>query len=56
MSQPVTGKTHLGHRLEMSPNGDIYLCEREGDAAKILSISRYWIGSGGYMLPRLDGW
>jgi len=25
-------------------------------AAKILSIARYWIGSGGNTLPRLDGW
>ena len=28
----------------------------EGDAAKILSIARYWIGSGGNTLPRLEGW
>ncbi len=28
----------------------------EGDAAKILSISRYWIGSGGNTLPRLESW
>lgn len=28
----------------------------EGEAAKILSIARYWIGSGGNTLPRLEGW
>ena len=28
----------------------------EGDAAKILSIARYWIGSAGNTLPRLEGW
>lgn len=28
----------------------------EGDAAKMLSIARYWIGSGGNTLPRLEGW
>ncbi len=28
----------------------------EGDAAKILSIARYWIGSGGNTLPRLESW
>jgi len=47
MPKPVTGKTHVGQRREMRPNGD---------AAKILSIVRYWIGSGGNTLPRLEGW
>jgi hypothetical protein len=28
----------------------------EGDAAKILSIVRYWIGTGGNTLPRLESW
>lgn len=28
----------------------------EGDAAKILSIARYWIGSGGNTLPRIESW
>ncbi len=28
----------------------------EGDAAKILSIARYWNGSGGNTLPRLESW
>ena len=28
----------------------------EGDATKILSIARYWIGSGGNTLPRLESW
>nr|WP_319395828.1 hypothetical protein [uncultured Desulfobacter sp.] len=27
-----------------------------GDAEKILSITRYWIGSGGNTLPRLENW
>jgi len=28
----------------------------EGDAKKMLSIARYWIGSGGNTLPRLESW
>ncbi len=28
----------------------------EGDAAKILSIARYWIGTDGNTLPRLESW
>ena len=28
----------------------------EVDAAKMLSIARYWIGSGGNTLPRLESW
>ena len=28
----------------------------EGDAAKVLSIARYWIGSSGNTLPRLESW
>lgn len=28
----------------------------EGDAAKILSVARYWIGTGGNTLPRLESW
>ena len=28
----------------------------EGDAAKILSIARYWIGTSGNTLPRLESW
>jgi len=28
----------------------------EGDATKILSIARYWIGSSGNTLPRLESW
>jgi len=27
-----------------------------GDAAKILSIARYWLGADGNTLPRLEGW
>ncbi len=35
---------------------DIRISFSEGDAAKILSIARYWIGSGGNTLPRLESW
>ncbi len=35
---------------------DILSSFSEGDAAKLLSIARYWIGSGGNTLPRLESW
>ena len=35
---------------------DVHASFSEGDAAKILSIARYWIGSGGNTLPRLESW
>ena len=35
---------------------DVRFSFSEGDAAKILSIARYWNGSGGNPLPRLEGW
>lgn len=35
---------------------DVYASFSEGDAAKMLSIARYWIGSGGNTLPRLESW
>ncbi len=35
---------------------DIVSSFSEGDAAKLLSIARYWIGSGGNTLPRLESW
>ncbi len=35
---------------------DVLSSFSKGDAAKILSIARYWIGSGGNTLPRLEGW
>ena len=35
---------------------DVRVSFSEGDAAKILSIARYWIGSGGNTLPRLESW
>ena len=35
---------------------DVRISFSEGDAAKILSIARYWIGSGGNTLPRLESW
>lgn len=28
----------------------------KGDAAKILSVARYWVGTGGNTLPRLESW
>ncbi len=131
MPKPITGKTHVGERREMRPNGDIYVYERitaydektrksytvsqkikgkiksgtqqmvptrpkkrkgesrvasaermhtgltdilawvgrtsgidedvmssfsVGDAGKILSIARYWIGTDGNTLPRLESW
>jgi len=35
---------------------DVFSSFGKGDAAKILSIARYWIGSGGNTLPRLESW
>ena len=35
---------------------DVLFSFSEGDAAKILSIARYWIGTGGNTLPRLESW
>jgi len=35
---------------------DILASFSQGDAEKILSIARYWIGSGGNTLPRLESW
>ncbi len=37
-------------------DNDVCASFSEGDAAKILSIARYWIGSGGNTLPRLESW
>ena len=37
-------------------DGDIASSLSEGDAAKTLSIARYWIGTGGNTLPRLESW
>lgn len=37
-------------------DNDVRTAFSEGDAAKILSIARYWIGSGGNTLPRLECW
>ena len=131
MPKLITGKTHVGERREIRPNGDLYIYERvtaynektqktytvsqtlkgkiksgmqemtptrpkkhkgeggvigavrrhtgltdilewvgkasgidddvlssfsEGHATKILSIVRYWIGTGGNTLPRLESW
>ena len=35
---------------------DVLFSFSEGDAAKILSIARYWIATGGNTLPRLESW
>lgn len=35
---------------------DVRASFSEGDAEKMLSIARYWIGSGGNTLPRLESW
>ena len=37
-------------------DADVRASFSEGDAAKMLSIARYWIGSGGNTLPRLESW
>jgi DDE family transposase len=37
-------------------DNDVQFSFCEGDAAKILSIARYWIGTGGNTLPRLESW
>ena len=35
---------------------DVLASFSQGDAEKILTIARYWIGSGGNTLPRLESW
>ncbi len=35
---------------------DVLSSLSDGDAAKTLSIARYWIGTGGNTLPRLESW
>jgi transposase len=37
-------------------DNDVLSSFSEGDAAKIISIARYWIGTGGNTLPRLESW
>ena len=37
-------------------DADLLSSFSEGDATKILSIARYWIGSSGNTLPRLESW
>jgi len=39
-----------------SIDADVLSSFAEGDAAKILSIVRYWIGTSGNTLPRLESW
>lgn len=35
---------------------DVSFAFHEGDAAKILSVARYWVGTDGNTLPRLESW
>jgi len=37
-------------------DNDVHSSLSEGDADKILSIARYWIGTNGNTLPRLQNW
>lgn len=37
-------------------DADVRASFSEGDAKKLLSIARYWIGSGGNTLPRIESW
>ena len=37
-------------------DADVEFSFSTGDAAKTLSIARYWIGTGGNTLPRLESW
>jgi transposase len=37
-------------------DNDVRASFSQGDAEKMLSIARYWIGSGGNTLPRLESW
>lgn len=37
-------------------DSDVRTSFGEGNADKLLSIARYWIGSGGNTLPRLESW
>ena len=37
-------------------DNDVQFSFAKGDAAKILSVARYWIGTSGNTLPRLESW
>jgi len=37
-------------------DNDVYSSFHVGDAAKILSIARYWVGTDGNTLPRIESW
>jgi len=52
------GLTHILEWIgrESHIDQDIRNCFCEGDAEKILSIARYWLGTDGNTLPRLEGW
>ena len=41
---------------ESGIDDDVRASFSAGDADKLLSITRYWIGSGGNTLPRLESW
>ena len=63
MSLNIAERTHTGLTdiLEWvgkasEIDADVKFSFSSGDAAKILSIARYWIGTGGNTLPRLESW
>ncbi len=53
-----TGLTDILEWVGKASGIDADVCSSfsDGDAAKILSIARYWIGTGGNTLPRLESW
>jgi len=57
-SRTHTGLTDILNWIGTSSkiDSDIYRSFSSGDAAKILSIAQYWVGTGGNTLPRLESW
>ena len=53
-----TGLTDILKWVEKASNidNDVLSSFSEGDASKIISIARYWIGTNGNTLPRLESW
>lgn len=37
-------------------DADLRSSLRAGEAEKVLSIARYWLGTGGHALTRMEGW
>ena len=63
MSEGVAVRRHVGLTdilewagRESRVDHDLRECFGAGDAAKIQSIARYWLGTDGNTLPRLEGW